>query len=427
MKDEKTLYKGLSLFLVTILLVNAFVVFVSEYTRPHVEIPLIVAIDDAGNRMVFYLNFFVAFSLCTIFLYISFFVPEYYTRNICLVAGFISAILGVYILDDLLTIKLSVYSAYAVTLILTCPKPVNIPATAVAIALFVFFECHPSFMGKVPVTNAYNRPEFSDMISFLAYMLLVAFCTVLIRLLFERHLFEREIIRHHDFVGKKMVIFNHRLQELAKQRGEEAVKEDRLRFTRDLHDSCGYAFTNIIMTSDAAVSQGRIDPAHSQEIFQRIRTLASNGLNDTRETLHLIRRIMEPYAKTIETIYQIKLIIEEVTGISVDIEWGNMRYEYGPAVNKVITRIIQEAFTNAIRHGMATHMMIQFWEFSENLSMTVTDNGIGAATIVKGIGLAGMEERLEAIGGKLELSLPPEGGFRLRITIPVVEQRNGGA
>jgi signal transduction histidine kinase len=306
MKDEKTLYKGLSLFLVTILLVNAFVVFILEYTRPHIEIPLIIAIDDAGNRMIFYLNFFIPFSLCAIFLYISFFSPGYYPRSICIIAGFISAILGVYILDDLLTIKLSVYSAYAVTLILTCPKPVNIPAAAVAIALFVVFEYHPSFMGKVPVTDAYNRSELSDIVSFLAYMLLVAFCTVLIRLLFERHLFEKEIIRHFDLVGKKMVIFNHRLQEFAKQRGEEAVKEDRLRFTRDLHDSCGYAFTNIIMTSDAAVSQGRIDPAHSQEIFQRIRTLASNGLNDTRETLHLIRRIMEPYAKSVETIYQIK-------------------------------------------------------------------------------------------------------------------------
>jgi signal transduction histidine kinase len=52
--------------------------------------------------------------------------------------------------------------------------------------------------------------------------------------------------------------------------------------------------------------------------------------------------------------------------------------------------------------------------------MTVTDNGVGAANIVKGIGLAGMEERLESVGGTLSVSSPQEGGFRLKIAIPLI-------
>lgn len=348
------------------------------------------------------------------------FCSGYYLRNICLVVGFITAVVSIYSLNDLLAIKLSIYSAYIITIILTYSKPANILVTSILIALFVILEHHPSFMGKVPSTYTYSLLEFADIFSFLTYILLMAFCAVLIRLLFEKHLFEKETIKHLNSVGKKMILFNHRLQELAKRRGKEAVKQERLRFTRDLHDSCGYVFTNIIMISDAAVSQGRMDPADSQEIFQRIRTLASNGLNDTRKTLHLIRKIIEPYAKTVETIYQLKLIFEEVTGINVNIEWGNIRSEYSPTVNKIITRIIQESFTNAVRHGMATNIMIQIWEFEETLSMTVTDNGIGASSIVTGIGLAGIEERLETIGGKLKVSLPQDGGFRLEIRIPII-------
>jgi signal transduction histidine kinase len=99
---------------------------------------------------------------------------------------------------------------------------------------------------------------------------------------------------------------------------------------------------------------------------------------------------------------------------------GNMKNDYGPAVNKVISRIIQESFTNSIRHGRASRIQIQFWEFPHEFTMTVTDNGIGADNIVKGIGLAGMEERLEPVGGALVVSSPQEGGFRLRITIPLV-------
>jgi signal transduction histidine kinase len=162
-----------------------------------------------------------------------------------------------------------------------------------------------------------------------------------------------------------------------------------------------------------------MEPAHFQEIFHQIRNLASRGLNDTRETLHLIRKIQEPYHKSVETVYQLKKIFEEVAGIMVTVEWGNMKSDYGPAINKVLFRIIQEAFTNSIRHGKASRILIHFWEFPREFTMTVTDNGIGAENIVKGIGLAGMEERLEPVGGTLAVSSPPEGGFRLRISIPL--------
>jgi signal transduction histidine kinase len=251
-------------------------------------------------------------------------------------------------------------------------------------------------------------------------MLLLTAVMILLRFSADKIIQNLETIKHLNMVGKKLVIFNHRLQEQAKQRREDGVKQERFRLTRELHDGCGYVFTNIMLVADAAVSLGSTNTANAQEIFQRIRNLASKGLTETRETLHLIRKIQEPCTKSVETIYELKTIFEEVTGITVEIEWGNMRYEYGPAVTRILGRIIQEAFTNAIRHGKATRIQIQFWEFPHELSMTVTDNGVGASSIVKGIGLAGMEERLGLAGGRLELSLPPEGGFCLRITIPLV-------
>jgi signal transduction histidine kinase len=55
--------------------------------------------------------------------------------------------------------------------------------------------------------------------------------------------------------------------------------------------------------------------------------------------------------------------------------------------------------------------------------MLVSDNGIGAQNVVKGIGLAGMEERLAMVGGTLEISSPEDGGFRLRVEIPLVEMQ----
>jgi signal transduction histidine kinase len=51
----------------------------------------------------------------------------------------------------------------------------------------------------------------------------------------------------------------------------------------------------------------------------------------------------------------------------------------------------------------------------------VSDNGIGTRQIVKGIGLAGMEERLASVGGTLEVFSPEDGGFRLKVIIPLME------
>jgi signal transduction histidine kinase len=421
MEKQRLLQKGFPVVLVTVLLATALIAFIIKYNSPAVEIPRLLTTGDVENKLIFDLNFYISFILFCVSVYGCFFFCEQQLKYFFLIIGFAAVSLSVYILDDLFTINLLVYTTYIVTVLFCLSRPANIISAATAIFLFLVLESHPSFMGVVLIKNSQYRP--SSIISFLALLVFISVETIVTRELLEKNLIDRETIKHLEIVGKKMVLFNHRLQELAKLRGEDAVKQDRLRFTRDLHDSCGYAFTNIIMTSDAAVSQGRIDPSHSQEILQRIRTLASDGLNETRETLHLIRRIQEPYTKSIETVHQLKSIFEEVTGIKVDVEWGNMHNEYGPTVNKVIVRIIQEAFTNAIRHGMATYIVIQFWEFPEQLSMTVTDNGIGAAAIVKGIGLAGMEERLGTLGGNLAVSLPQGGGFRLRITIPIVERK----
>jgi signal transduction histidine kinase len=394
--------------------------FTLKYNTHNAEIPILVNEDETINRLIFLRNFYISLIFYCFALFGYIFFSGTSLRYICLIAGFVSAILGTYILEDLFTINFFIYLAYIIMISFMFPPPKNLIFSMCCILLFSVFINHPHFMGLSLGGSEFASPAFSETYTVMFFLCLSALFMAALRFFMDKYLHDRETIKHLNFVSTKLLLFNHRLQQLTKERGEEAVKQDRLRFTRDLHDSCGYAFSNIILVADAAVSRGAIEAANSQEIFHQIRNLASRGLNDTRETLHLIRQIQEPYHQSIETIYQLKELFEEVTGITVHVEWGNMKFDYGPAINKVLTRIIQEAFTNSIRHGKASRILIQFWEFLRQFTMTVTDNGIGASNIVKGIGLAGMEERLESVGGNLEVSSPPEGGFRLKITIPLV-------
>jgi signal transduction histidine kinase len=421
MNAQKLIYKVLPTLITTILFMNAGVIFLLRYGNNPAVIPLLFDTDENINRLLFYLNFFIPVIICWAAVYGCIFLSNFFTRGICIVTGFASAILSVYIFDDFFVLNFCLYTAYLIAVSISTGFPKNIILTLCSTVLFLFFMYHPQFMGTGPQKTGFIRPSVLVILPLLTAMLFLAVSMVLIHILVEKYTHALETITHLDMVEKKLVLFNHNLQELAKKSGAEAVKQDRLRFTQDLHDSCGYAFTNIILVSDAAVSRGKIEIDQIYEIFHKIRNLASKGLQETRETLHLIRKIQEPYAKSVETVYQLKTIFEDATGIRVDIEWGNMKIEYGPVINKILARIIQESFTNSVRHGKATHIVIRFWEFNHKLSMIVTDNGIGAQVIVKGIGLAGMEERLHSVGGKIDVALPPEGGFRLIITIPIIE------
>jgi signal transduction histidine kinase len=278
---------------------------------------------------------------------------------------------------------------------------------------------HPAFLGANRAYGNFRNPDISMLMPFILFLVVQSSTVTGIQFFVKKYLAARDTSAHLNMVATKMLLLNHKLQELVKDRGEESVRQDRLRFTKDLHDGCGYAFTNIIAVADAAVSHGKIETAQVQEIFQRIHRLAAEGLRETRTILHMIREIQEPYTKSIDTVYQLKMIFEEVTNIKISIEWGNIKPDYGTVVNQIIMRIVQEALTNSIRHGQASRIVIQFWEADGQLSMTVTDNGLGSSEIVKGIGLAGMEERLDSVGGILTISSPEEGGFRVKVAIPV--------
>jgi signal transduction histidine kinase len=402
-------------------LLSALIVFTLKYNTPAAEIPLVIGADKTLNRVIFLRTFYIPFTLYSAALFGCIFSSVPFLRRLCLITGFAAAVLSVYALNDLFTINLFIYLAY-ITALMVFPPPKCLILSLCCILLFLLFMIHPSFMGLSLGGSQFVKPSFSETYTMTIILCFASLTVVLLRFFMGKYIYDKKTIGHLNFVSTKLLLFNHRLQELVKQRGEEAEKQERLRLTRDLHDSCGYAFSNIILVADAAVSCGEMGTASSQEIFHKIRNLASKGLNDTRDTLHLIRKIQEPYHQSIETIYQLKEIFEEVTGIAVSVEWGNIKPDYGPAINRVLMRIIQEAFTNSIRHGKATHILMHFWEFPQGFTMTVTDNGIGSSNIVKGIGLAGMEERLESVGGSLAVSSPPEGGFRLKITIPLVNK-----
>jgi signal transduction histidine kinase len=403
----------------------AGVFFTVKYGSAEV-LPLFFDADEKTNRVLFFLNFYVPSGICLFTLFGILFGKGFLFKCLCLAAGFASAVISCYVLDDLFSITLYGYSSFVLTAAAGIAPPKNVIIAMLSILLFIFFLFHPSFMGLAQPGLSFTAYPSMQVLLLAVYLAFLTAAMAVIRYLAEKQAETNAEAEHLNQVGKQMLLFNHRLQEYVKKYGEDAIKEDRLRFTSELHDSCGYVFTNIIAITDAAISFSSMETQKMHDTFQLIQNQAREGLQKTRETLHMIRGIQDPGSGSLESIFEMKKIFEEVTGIQVELETGNIKLDYGPSVNRSLVRIIQEAFTNSVRHGKATRIVIRFWEFPGSLEMLLRDNGMGSRHIVKGIGLAGMEERMQTLGGTIEVSSPADGGFALKVTIPLLmEGRNG--
>ena len=198
----------------------------------------------------------------------------------------------------------------------------------------------------------------------------------------------------------------------------QAALEERNRITREIHDGVGYTLTNIMMLSETAIDQCAPDQKRLIESIETIRIQAKTGLYDTRRALHLLRSTGEDLPRGIDAIRHMLDIYQRATGIEARMEMlvRNQIVE-DETIFLTVYRFIQEALTNAFQHGQATEVIVRLQKNSEWLIVSVHDNGSGLTTVTEGIGLQGMRERIDFLGG--DISYESNIGFTVIARIPI--------
>lgn len=412
-------YRIVPLTAVFLLMAASFYFFFSTFGSESSAARLNGGIQSLFSQS-FYLTFCFFFGLSGILLMIACVVPSQLIAGVAVFGALASYIPGEYSLPGMFQLKLCASSAMLLVAGLRIRKPINGFATAILYAILVRLLFPHAMLGEsllVPTSPPLALPE----IAVLGVLLLViAAASVFVRNFAEQSLLDRDTILHLNQSIMQISKVNQELQDIARRAGEEAAAIERNRISRDIHDISGYIFTNIISLMDAGISIGPRDQNKIEGIFQNARTQARDGLQETRRALRTLRGGGYGGPKGLLAIYRIKEVFEKITGVEVQIDAGNILPNYGDDIDRMIYRTVQEALTNSLRHGRATKVRISLRQDGQVLSLTVSDNGIGSKKIVKGIGLAGMEERIAPFGGTLETSNPAEGGFRLciKLTIP---------
>ena len=372
----------------------------------------------------FYFTFYIFYG-CTVFSTILFtFSTNFISSLILFFLAVSSLILVDYSLTDYLTIRIWMYGAFLVALSERFKWPWNLIVTVPLAIVFTLLQGISAFLGENLLNSQFASIRADEQFLFAVILCLCCIFTSTLKMLcVEIDKADRQIGHLHGNITK-LSEFNQSLQSYARTADEVATKKERYRISREIHDISGYIFTNIIALMDSTIITGCQNPEKTGETCLTARIQAQEGLQETRKALRALRTLGGEREKGLRAIYKIKGIFEETTGVAVNIESGNMPLSFGEEIDLILYRTVQEALTNALRHGHATKVCIDFRIEDSLICMYVLDNGSGTKDITKGIGLAGMEERINQINGQIEATNALEGGFKLTVRIPISDRRN---
>jgi signal transduction histidine kinase len=229
-------------------------------------------------------------------------------------------------------------------------------------------------------------------------------------------------------IGEAVRIRRERAAEAIRIREEEALRrasEERLRIARELHDALGHHLSLINVQSGVALHLAKELPEQTRTSLAAIKQASKEALTELRSVLEILRQEGEraPRSPT-STLTRLGELVSQAAAAGLDVRTeidGDVRpLPFG--VDVAAFRIVQEALTNVTRHAGPATATVRLSYGDRDLTVQVDDDGRGpqaGGPAGGGSGIAGMRERVSALGGDLEAGPRPDGGFRVRARLPV--------
>ncbi|WP_233354675.1 sensor histidine kinase [Paenibacillus sp. JZ16] len=222
-----------------------------------------------------------------------------------------------------------------------------------------------------------------------------------------------------DEAARQLLQFAHQVESAAQA-------EERNRISRQLHDDIGHRLIRVKMMMEAALLTVPHDSARGMDMLRQIR----DQLGESMEQMRTAVKQMNP-ARRITDDYSLDRLLEETgrqTGIETELILQGIPYPLYPSQQVVLYKNAREAITNAIRHGEAKRVQIILHYGEQDVRMEVSNDGAvqepaggEASSNRQGIGMSGMLERTQVVGGTLEVrrTVP----FTVITRLPVYRKR----
>ncbi|MCA9896982.1 MAG: PAS domain-containing protein [Ardenticatenaceae bacterium] len=229
---------------------------------------------------------------------------------------------------------------------------------------------------------------------------------------------EKDAQLAQDFANQAAIAMHN--AELYQQAQKTAVADERSRIARELHDSVTQAIYSVTLYADAtrlALKDGELDIV--AENLNELRAMAREAMLDMRLLIFELRPpVLEEEGLVIALQTRLEAV-EARSGVHADFHTNGERRLPLP-LEIELYRIAQEALTNVVKHARAKQVNITLRFDEAQVCLEIADDGVGFDTAVGhsgGMGLRGIQERVEKIGGDLLVQSTPGQGTILRITV----------
>jgi signal transduction histidine kinase len=224
--------------------------------------------------------------------------------------------------------------------------------------------------------------------------------------IFAVHLFEAE--------RKAKLDLDRTVRELVATRAmlEQSTRiAERMHIARELHDLLGHDLSAFVLQLDLA---RRTAEEKTRPALDQIHKSAHQMLQNVRNTVIQIE-------KKTDLSLLVRKMVEKFPGLHVDVDMPPELSIDDDVRSLVAWRCVQESVTNVVKYARAERVGIMLRELNGNLDVRIEDDGRGIGEAKPGFGLRNMRERIEALGGTLEISNGPSGGTVVFARIPLGE------
>lgn len=207
-----------------------------------------------------------------------------------------------------------------------------------------------------------------------------------------------------------------------------AQEEERKRIARELHDETSQSLAALVMRLDTSLAGTADVPARAR--LAETRGIAVRALEELHRLLLDLRpSVLDDLGLTSAIRWCAERHLEPL-GVAVRCEFSGLPQRLPPEIETTLFRVVQEAITNIAKHAEAETVLVQCAARPDAVTIEIEDDGKGFApeTVAggTGLGLTGMRERVELLGGTFEVESAPGQGTRIVLTAPVPTEGSHG-
>ena len=210
---------------------------------------------------------------------------------------------------------------------------------------------------------------------------------------------------------RKLAQANAELSATRELLAESSRTSERLRISRDLHDTLGHHLAALSLQLDVA---SRLTVGKAAEHVQQAHAITRLLLSDVRDVVSSLRE-----SSKVNLVDAIRALAIQPIDAHVHLDLPEALIVEDSARAETLLRAVQEVLTNTARHACARNLWIQLETSDGGIMVNARDDGQGTSVVSWGNGLTGMKERFEDHGGGVEVKSSADGGFELRAFLPL--------